>query len=289
MKQTIYENHRHTYQPSFGIIQAIKIMAKRKSCDSALTAATNPPYKRVKLAHSPSEIRAPSPSATPERPQKRKRTDLLQTDAPDTKRVRIEDSADVWPGIWEGADELSEEEEPDAIARKFRETCYAAMQMGTNRMPGYRRRRTYQSYLQSPEPSDPDTGSDNTDTGGSDISEPEHPATKANARWINSAPISRNTPYARTQMASPPYISPRKISGSRVSTKHHRRNPTQRQKQQPALEKESQQRRKKCEEQSENNKSTPAVNEFLRSKRSSRRDAEQVLWYLGDDGKAYKR
>ncbi|KKP00703.1 hypothetical protein THAR02_07190 [Trichoderma harzianum] len=254
-------------------------MSKRKlSSDAPLSR------KRAKLAqvHDFEEfdtLAAPSlpplSQTMPSRREKRKRTDLSHIDSddePSAKRARTDQSSndatrssrssspEPWPSIGYAPEE---EKEPNPLVEEFYKSCIeteVACECQTQTM--------YRNPLPSPEPSERDT---------SDVEAIEQ--TSIHTTHQMQCPVSKPQPV------SPPNISsPRRKARSSRRRIGRRINPTS-----SHQEQSRRQRRKKTKEDQglqRDGKSTPTVEEFLQSKRSSRRDSKCELWYLSDNGTA---
>ncbi|KAK4061672.1 uncharacterized protein Triagg1_10214 [Trichoderma aggressivum f. europaeum] len=252
-------------------------MSKRKSSSDAPL-----PRKKAKLApvhdfeehETPAAPSPPSSQTIPSRHEKRKRTDHLLIDSddePSAKRARIDRSSndatscvrssspEPWPSIGYAPEE---EKEQNPLVEEFYKSCTE-----TEVACGCQTQTMYRNPLPSPEPSERDT---------SDIEAIEQTSTHNTHQM--QCPVSQRQPL------SPPTISsPRKKNRS-SRRRIERRSPASSHQEQPR-----QQRRKKNDEKQgpqRDGKPTPTVEEFLQSKRSSRRDSKCELWYLGDNGTA---
>ncbi|PKK54419.1 hypothetical protein CI102_655 [Trichoderma harzianum] len=254
-------------------------MSKRKfSSDAPL------PRKKAKLAlvHDFEEydtLAAPSPPSSqtmPSRREKRKRTDLSHIDSdhePSAKRTRIDQSSndaasssrssspEPWPSIGYTPEE---EKEPNPLVEEFYKSCTE-----TEVACSCQTQTIYRNPLPSPEPSERDT---------SDIEAIEQ--TSIHTTHQMQCPVSKLQP------ASPP-----NISSPRKKTRSSRRRIEKRSPASSHQKQSRQQRRKKKNEDQGPQRDgkptpTPTVEEFLQSKRSSRRDSKCEFWYLSDNGTA---
>ncbi|KAL6799313.1 hypothetical protein GGI42DRAFT_52671 [Trichoderma sp. SZMC 28013] len=253
-------------------------MSKRKfSSDAPL------PRKKAKLAqvHDFEEydtLAAPSPPSSqtiPSRREKRKRTDHLHVDSddePSVKRIRIDQgsndatnssrssSPEPWPSI---GYEPEEEKEPNPLVEEFYKSCTETeVACSCQTQPMYR------NPLPSPEPSERDT---------SDVEAIEQ--TSIHTTHQLQCPVSKPQPVSQPSIGSP-----------RKKNRTSRRRIETRSSASPHQEESQQQRRKKKNDGDQgpqrDGKLTPTVEEFLQSKRSSRRDSKSELWYLSDNGTA---
>ncbi|OPB44761.1 hypothetical protein A0O28_0088990 [Trichoderma guizhouense] len=254
-------------------------MSKRKfSSDAPL------PRKRAKLAQvnefeEHDTFAAPSPPLSqmiPSQREKRKRTDhshIDSDDEPSAKRARIDQSSneaascsrssspEPWPSIGYAPEE---EKEPNPLVEEFYKSCTeteVACSCETSTM--------YRNPLPSPEPSETDT---------SDVEAIEQ--TSIHTTHQMQCPVSKPQP-----------VSPPSISSPRRKTRSSRRRIERRSPASSHQEQSRQQRRKKKNEDQGPQRDgkptpTPTVEEFLQSKRSSRRDSKCELWYLSDNGTA---
>lgn len=253
-------------------------MSKRKfSSDAPLSR------KKAKLAQTYNfeehdTLAAPSPPSSqtiPSRREKRKRTDLSHInsdDEPSAKRTRIDQSPndatnssrssspEAWPSIGYAPEE---EKEPSPLVEEFYKSCTeteVACSCETQTM--------YRNPLPSPEPSERDT---------SDVETIEQ--TSIHTTHQMQCPVSKPQP-----------VSPPSISSPRRNTRSSRRRSERRSPASSHQEQSRQQRRKKMKNEDQSpqrdGKPTPTVEEFLLSKRSSRRDSKCELWYLSDNGTA---
>lgn len=274
---TAHHSCRHHFATSAGAYQPIYSMSKRKySSDAAL------PRKKAKLAqvHEFEEydtLVAPSPPLSqtmPSRREKRKRTDLSHIDSddePSAKRAKIDQSSndarnssrssslEPWPSIGYAPEE---EKEPSALVEEFYKSCTE-----TEVACSCETQTIYRNPLPSPEPSERDT---------SDVEAIEQ--TSIHTTHQMQCPVSKLQPVSPPNTSSPR----RKNRSSR--RRIERRSPVSSHQEQPR----QQRRKKKNEDRSsqQDGKPTPTVEEFLQSKRSSRRDSKCDLWYLSDNGTA---
>ncbi|KAJ4856722.1 hypothetical protein T069G_10090 [Trichoderma breve] len=252
-------------------------MSKRKfSSDAPL------PRKKAKLAqvHEFEEynhLAAPSPPSsqtTPSRREKRKRTNSSHIDSddePSAKRARIDQSSndasgrsrssspEPWPSIGYAPEE---EKEPNPLVEEFYKSC-TETEVACSCQP----QTMYRNPLPSPEPSERDT---------SDIEAIEQTS-------IHTA-HQMQCPVSKPQPVSPPIVSSPRKKNRNSRRRIERRSPAS-----SHQEQSRQQRRKKKNENQgpqREGKPTPTVEEFLQSKRSSRRDSKCELWYLSDNGMA---
>ncbi|KAL7786505.1 hypothetical protein V8C43DRAFT_289992 [Trichoderma afarasin] len=253
-------------------------MSKRKfSSDGPL------PRKKAKLAqvHGFEEfniLAAPSPPSSqtmPSRREKRKRTDSSHIDSddePSAKRARIDQSSneattscsrgsspEAWPSIGYAPEE---KKEPNPLVEEFYKSC-TETEVACSCQP----QTMYRNPLPSPEPSERDT---------SDVEAIEQ--TSIHITHQMQCPVSKPQP-----------VSPPNIGSPRRKARSSRRRIERRRPASPHQEQSRQQRRKKKNEDQgpqRDGKPTPTVEEFLQSKRSSRRDSKCELWYLSDNGTA---
>ncbi|KAL6821498.1 hypothetical protein V8C40DRAFT_250423 [Trichoderma camerunense] len=254
-------------------------MSKRKFSSDAPLSRKKAKLAQVHDFEEFSTLAAPSPPASqtiPSRREKRKRIDLSHIDSddePSAKRARIDQSSndatnrsrssspEPWPSIGYAPEE---EKEPSLLVEEFHKSCTeteVACSCQTQTM--------YRNPLPSPEPSERDT---------SDVEAIEQ--TSIHITHQMQCPVSKPQPV------SPPNASsPRKKNRS-SRRRNERRSPASSHQEQS---RQQQQRRKKKNENQgpqRDGKPTPTVEEFLQSKRSSRRDSKCELWYLSDNGTA---
>ncbi|KAL7953211.1 hypothetical protein V8C34DRAFT_297590 [Trichoderma compactum] len=253
-------------------------MSKRRfSSDAPL------PRKNAKLAqvHDFEEydtLAAPSPPSSqtiPSRRDKRKRTvhsHIDSDDEPSAKRTRIgqgsndatccarSSSPEPWPSI---GYEPEEEKEPNPLVEEFYRSCIETEAACSCQTPPM-----YRNPLPSPEPSERDT---------SDVEAIEQ--TSVHTTHQMQSPVSK-----------PQTVSPPNISSPRKKNRSSRRRIERRSPASSHQEESRQQLRKKKNDENQgpqrDGKPTPTVEEFMQSKRSSRRDSQCELWYLSDNGTA---
>jgi hypothetical protein len=243
-------------------------MAKRKYDDDAPL-----PQKKAKLHHQvihDSQISnahtlhartlhpTPLSLASSERCEKRKRTPDSQSDTlePESKRTRgspsPSDSPDISSEPWPSIGYIPrEEEEPSPVQQWIHEMYINAMQLSAEYDSDIS--ADDQNPLPSPEPSDGDAA---------ERDEWEFPIVDSTHTYHSTPRNSRILSRQR----------PRK--NDTIPTRRKRRQP-------PKKGKGENKRNKRLDEAL-----SPAVETFLRSRRSTRRDANCKLWHLGDDGTA---
>ncbi|KAL6691358.1 hypothetical protein J3F84DRAFT_386936 [Trichoderma pleuroticola] len=252
-------------------------MSKRKfSSDAPL------PRKKARLAqvHDFEEcdtLAAPSPPSSqtiPSRREKRKRTGHLHIDSddePSAKRSRTDQSSndatscsrspspEPWPSIGYAPEE---EKEPNPLVEEFYRSC-----IETEVACSCQTQPMCRNPLPSPEPSERDT---------SDVEAIEQ--TSIHTTHQMQCPVSKPQPVFPPDISLPmkKNKSSRRRIGRRSSASSHQ-------------EQSRQQRRKKKNENQgpqRDAKPIPSVEDFLQSKRSSRRDSNCELWCLSDNGTA---
>ncbi|KAF3066628.1 hypothetical protein CFAM422_008731 [Trichoderma lentiforme] len=256
-------------------------MSKRKfSSDAPLSR------KKAKLAQvhdfedeEYDTLAAPSPPSSQtmhSRREKRKRTDpshIDSDDEPSAKRTRIDQSSndatscsrsvssEPWPSIGYAPEE---EKEANPLVEEFYKSC---TETETEAACSCQPQTMYRNPLPSPEPSERDT---------SDI------------EAIEQTSI-HTTHQMQCLVSKPQPVSPPNIGSPRRKARSSRRRIERRRPASSHQEQSRQQRRKKKNEDQgpqRDGKSTPTVEEFLQSKRSSRRDIKCEFWYLSDNGTA---
>ncbi|KAL7803840.1 hypothetical protein V8C43DRAFT_172 [Trichoderma afarasin] len=250
-------------------------MAKRKSDAEAPLAR-----KKAKLHHPiihdgqipdihalHSPYSPPLSMASPERRQKRRRTpdsDSQSDDAleqPDAKRARKSpspESPDTSSEAWPSIECNPREEEPNFMEQLYVRSYTKAMLLHDEYDSDTS--ASHQNPLPSPEPSDQDlTESD---------------------EWEFPTVDSIKAPQSTTK-------SPRLLSRQR-RRQRDAPPPQRKRRQPPKMDEDGRDKRDKRNkrDKSRHEALSPAVETFLHSKRSSRRDINCKLWQLGDDGMA---
>ncbi|KAL7921794.1 hypothetical protein ACQKWADRAFT_294479 [Trichoderma austrokoningii] len=230
---------------------------------------------------------SPPPLATPQRLGKRKRRQDPGTESlenPGTKRVRRSSEpserdaretspVEVWPSIEYEPDK--KEEEPSWIWKAIADSHRQATLFRERQ----KRLRDSQciaencNSLPSPTPSIIGSSESDKDERWDRLLNSEH--------WDWSPDSESESDESDDMQDAPIRATPLKKTNQLPRNRLRKRNATPRQRKQK-------QPRKKAKHQGEarHEGSTPTIQEFLRSKRSSRRDAKCVQWHLGDDGKA---
>lgn len=245
-----------------------EIMAKRKSDAEAPLAC-----KKAKLHHTVihddqiPDIHAlhppyspPLSMASPERREKRRRTPDSQSDdtleEPDAKRARRSpspESPDTSSEPWPSIECNPREEEPNYMEQLYIRSYTEAMLLHDEYDSDTS--ADHQNPLPSPEPSDQDV---------TDSDEWEFPT-------VDFIQAPQSTPKTS-----------RLLSRQRRRQRDATPPPQRKRRQPPKMDKDGRNKRNKPRHEA----LSPAVETFLHSKRSSRRDPNCKLWQLGDDGTA---
>ncbi|KAL7931386.1 hypothetical protein V8C35DRAFT_310279 [Trichoderma chlorosporum] len=262
-------------------------MSKRKSSSDAVL-----PRKKAKLAHQSDPLHfeagdaltVPSPpssqTTTTTRREKRKRTDYSDTDChnePRAKRARTTQSPSdttscsrsTSPEPWPSIGFMPEEEkEPSSLVEEFYRSC-----IETEVECSCESQTIYRNPLPSPVPSERGTSEDEA---------ADETTNYATQQIPHSASKSQELPSPNPQWASSPSLSSSREKNRRSPRRTERRSLAPSYQRQPR----PQRRRTRADnhDQPRNEKSSQAVENFLHTKRSSRRDSKCELWYLGDNG-----